>query len=152
MTKKPTSTQFAYNRQAKHNYQILDSFEVGCVLLGSEVKSIRQGNVQLKEGYATIVKDELFLEGVYIKPYEHTGGHVVPKSVRTRKLLMHKKQIQNLAMQMAQQRLSLIPMKLYLKHGKIKLELALGKGKKAHDKRESIKQRDVERDLLRYNR
>ena len=144
MTTKIVST----NRKAFHEYHILETYEAGIVLLGSEVKSLREGNASLKESYVVIRSGEAFLIGTHIRAYSHTGfvGH---EPVRNRKLLLHKKEIGKIHSKLAEKGLTAVPTKLYLKNGLIKLEFGLAKGKKLHDKRESKKKRDVERDIQR---
>ena len=132
-----------YNRQAKFNYELLDNFEAGIVLLGHEVKSIRNGQVSLKESHARIKDGEIWLMNAHISPYLQSPEGADP--TRPRKLLMNRKEIDRLIGKMKEQGLSLIPMRMYFKKNKIKLELALGKGKKKHDKRASIKKRELDR-------
>ena len=138
----------ATNRKAFHEYHILETHEAGIQLMGSEVKSIREGNVSLKESYVLIRKGEAWLKGVHIASYSHTGieGHEL---VRDRKLLLHKKEISRIGSKLAEKGLTAVPTKLYFKGGLIKLEVGLAKGKKLHDKRDSKKKRDVERDIQR---
>ena len=149
---KPTNSTLAQNRKARHDYTILDSVEAGIVLLGSEVKSIKEGNIQLKEGYIRIKNGEVFMDGVYIKSYENTGGNVAPDTVRTRKLLLNKREILRMDKEVALNKLAIVPLKVYLKKGKIKIEIGLGKGKKSFDKRDSIKDRDSKRELERLHK
>jgi SsrA-binding protein len=141
----------AVNRQARHEFFILESFEAGIELKGSEVKSIREGTVNLKEGFAHIQRGEIFLEGVHIGPYSFANqfGH---EAVRTRRLLMHKREISRLAAEIAQQRLTLVPLRVYFKKGRAKVEIGLAKGKKVHDKREAIKERESTRWIERAQR
>lgn len=141
----------SFNRQARHEYAIEYSMEAGMVLTGSEVKSLREGEVQLKEGYAHIRDGEVFLEAVYFRPYSQSKAFV-PEAVRSRKLLLHKHEIAKLNRDLSQKGLTLIPLKVYFKKGLAKLELGLGKGKKLYDKRESIKNRETARDLNRLNK
>ena len=138
----------ATNRKAFHEYHILETHEAGIQLMGSEVKSIREGNVSLKESYVLIRKGEAWLKGAHIASYSHTGieGHEL---VRDRKLLLHKKEISRIGSKLAEKGLTAVPTKLYFKGGLIKLEVGLAKGKKLHDKRDSKKKRDVERDIQR---
>ena len=138
----------ATNRKAFHEYHILETHEAGIQLMGSEVKSIREGNVSLKESYVLIRKGEAWLKGAHIASYSHTGieGHEL---IRDRKLLLHKKEISRIGSKLAEKGLTAVPTKLYFKGGLIKLEVGLAKGKKLHDKRESKKKRDVERDIQR---
>ena len=138
----------ATNRKAFHEYHILETHEAGIQLMGSEVKSIREGNVSLKESYVLIRKGEAWLKGAHIASYSHTGteGH---EFIRDRKLLLHKKEISRIGSKLAEKGLTAVPTKLYFKGGLIKLEVGLAKGKKLHDKRDSKKKRDVERDIQR---
>lgn len=150
--KKPSGIHVvADNRKARHDFFILDTYEAGIELRGSEVKSLRSGRVQLKEGYAHVRGPELFLEGVHITPYQH-AAYGAPSAVRSRRLLMHRKEIDRIHAELQQKRLTLVPLKLYFKKGKAKLQLGLAKGKKIHDKRESIKERESQRLLQRTHR
>jgi SsrA-binding protein len=137
----------AVNRTARHEYAILETFEAGMALKGCEVKSIRAGGVNLKEGYAHVIRGELFLEGVHVSPYEYSSQPLEP--IRSRKLLMHRREIHKIDSEIKLKGLTLVPLKLYFKNGRAKLELGLAKGKKAFDKRESIKKREVARELAR---
>ena len=138
----------ATNRKAFHEYNILETFEAGLELKGSEVKSIREGKASLKQAYILIRKGETWLRGTHIPSYSHTGfeGH---EPVRDRKLLLHKKEIQKINSKLAEKGLTAVPTKLYFKGGLIKLEFGLAKGKKLYDKRDTKKKRDVERDIQR---
>ncbi|RLC37317.1 SsrA-binding protein [candidate division Kazan bacterium] len=142
------------NPQAKFNYQILDTIEAGISLLGAEVKSVRAGQVSLKESFAKIKNKEIWLMGAHIAPYKQgTPKNYDP--IRPRKLLLHKKEINHLIGKLNEQGLSLIPMKMYSKKNKIKLELGLGRGKKKYDKRASIKEREFKRTqqrVLKYKK
>ena len=142
------NTVVANNKKAFHEYHILETFEAGIQLKGSEVKSIREGKASLKESYVSIRKGEAWLRGAHISSYSHTGfaGH---KSVRNRKLLLHKKEIIKINSKLAEKGLTAVPIKLYLKNGLVKLEFGLAKGKKLFDKRETKKKRDIERDIQR---
>jgi len=142
------NTVVANNKKAFHEYHILETYEAGVQLRGSEVKSIREGKASLKESYVLVRKGEAWLRGAHISSYSHTGfeGHT---AVRNRKLLLHKKEIQKISSKLAEKGLTAVPTKLYLKNGLIKLEFGLARGKKLHDKRESKKKRDVERDIQR---
>ena len=141
-------TVVATNRKAFHEYIILDQFEAGIQLKGSEVKSIREGKASLKQAYILIRKGEAWLRGAHIASYSHTGfeGH---EPVRDRKLLLHKKEIQKINSKLSEKGLTAVPTKLYFKGGFIKLEFGLAKGKKLYDKRDTKKKRDVERDIKR---
>ncbi len=138
----------AENRKARYNYFFEDTFEAGMVLLGTEVKSLRQGRGNLKDAYARIKKGEVFVHKIHIGeyPFAYYGNH---EPLRIRKLLLHKKQIKRLYGKVNEKGYSLIPTKIYFKNGKVKLTLALAKGKRKFDKRETIRRRDQERDLDR---
>ena len=142
------NTVVATNRKAFHEYHILETFEAGVQLRGSEVKSIREGKASLKQAYILIRKGEAWLRGTHIPTYSHTGfeGH---DPVRDRKLLLHRKEIQRINSKLAEKGLTAVPTKLYFKGGLIKLEFGLAKGKKLYDKRDTKKKRDVERDIQR---
>ena len=133
----------AKNPTAYHNYNIEDTFECGIVLTGTEIKSIRAGKVNLKDTYVNIKNGEAFIYGMHISPYEH--GNIFNKDpLRTRNLLLNKKEINKLLGYVSQKGLSLIPIKLYFKNNFVKLELGIGKGKKLYDKREDIAKKDAE--------
>lgn len=138
----------ATNRKARFNYEILETYEVGIELKGTEVKSIRAGKVNLGEGYASIDNGEVFLKQVHISPYEQ-GNIFNVDPLRVRKLLMHKYEIKKLIGEIAQKGYSLIPLSMYLKRGKVKLQLALARGKKNYDKREALAQKDAKRKIER---
>ena len=134
------------NRKAKYDYQIFEEIEAGIVLTGTEIKSIRQGKANLKDSYATIKKGEALLLNMHISPYEQ-GNIFNHEETRTRKLLLHKKEILKLQDKIKLEGFTLVPLKLYLKKNKAKILLGVAKGKKTYDKRETIKQRDIEREL-----
>ena len=138
----------ASNRRARHDYEILDTFEAGLALEGSEVKSIREGKVVLKDSFAHVKDGEVWLVGTYIAPYEFSrgGGH---EPERTRKLLLHKREIARINAKLGEQGLTLVPLRIYLKDGRAKVELGLGRGKRTIDKRETIKERDQQREIER---
>lgn len=138
----------ASNKKARHDYEVLDTLEVGIVLKGSEVKAVREGSVNLKESYVRIVKEELFLVGAHISPYSHAGDDS-HKPTRMRKLLAHRKEIERLTQSVERKGLSLIPIKIYFKNGRCKLEIATGRGKKIHDKRGDMKDREAKREIER---
>ena len=134
----------AKNPTAHHNYTITDTIEAGIVLTGTEIKSIRGSKVNLKESYANIKNGEVFIYGMHISPYEH--GNIYNKNpLRDRKLLLTKREIFHLLGLIKQQNCSLIPISLYFKNNKVKVELGIGKGKKLYDKREDIAKKDAER-------
>ena len=138
----------ASNRRARHEYYIEQTFEAGLVLTGSEIKSVRAGEVSLQQAYATIESDEIWLVGAHIAEYQQAGyaGH---EPGRRRKLLLRRKQIAEIARDLHIKGYTLVPLRLYLKDGWAKLEIGLGKGKKHFDKRETIRERDVQRDMDR---
>lgn len=138
----------AQNRKARHDYTILDTLEVGIVLTGTEVKSIRQRRVNLKDGFIKVHRGELFLYQVHISPYEQ-GNIFNHDPVRTRKLLANKKEIKKLEQVSKESGITLIPLKMYFKQGFVKLLLGIAKGKKQYDKRETLKRRDIDRDIAR---
>jgi len=134
------------NRQAGFNYQLLETIEAGLALTGGEVKSIRAGQAQLTDSYAEIRGGEAWLHNLHIAPYQSPAGY---QPTRPRKLLLHKKELMRLSSKLQEQGLSLIPIKIYSTHNHIKVELALAKGKKKWDKRETIKRRESERETRR---
>jgi SsrA-binding protein len=139
----------ADNRQARFLYEILDTYEAGVALQGTEVKSIRAGKTNLRDGYGNIHDGELWLYNVHISPHATTGEYFNHEAKRPRKLLLHKKEIRQLIGKVQQQGLTLVPLKLYLKNGRVKVAIALARGKKLHDKREDIKERQDKRDMSR---
>lgn len=139
----------AQNRKARHDYFILDAFECGIVLTGTEIKSVRAGNLNLKDSYASLEKDELWLMGMHISPYEK-GTWYNHEPERPRKLLLHRHELLRLRSKIREKGLTLVPMSVYIKEGRrAKVELALARGKSAHDKRDSIADRDAKRDMAR---
>ena len=144
-SKKTTETKLiAKNRKARYNYEILETFETGIVLAGTEVKSLRNGACNLGDGYADLQGTEVFLRNVHISPYEQ-GNRMNHDPFRPRKLLMHRREIRRLVAQTAQQGLTLVPLSLYFRNGVAKCELALARGKKLHDKREAVAERDAQK-------
>ena len=139
-------TVVSTNRKAYHEFHILENFEAGIQLKGSEVKSIREGSVSLKQSYIVTRKGEAWIKALHIPSYSHTGydGH---DPLRNRKLLLHKREILKIDAKLAEKGLTAVPTKLYFKGGLVKIELGLAKGKKLYDKRASKKKRDVERDI-----
>lgn len=136
----------AKNPTAYHNYTIEEKIETGIVLTGTEIKSIRQGKVNLKDSYANIKKGELFIYGMHISPYEH--GNIFNKDpLRDRKLLLHKREINKLIGLIKQKGYSLVPISLYFKGSFVKLEIGIGKGKKLYDKRQDLAKKDVQRQI-----
>lgn len=134
------------NKKARHDYHIIDIYEAGCVLMGSEVKSLRKGQCQLKDSYVDIYKGEMFLHGVHISPYlQSSYNNHAPE--RRRKLLMHKKEINRLSGLIKEKGFTIVPLKVYFKKGKAKVEIAIVKGKKLYDKRETLKQRAIQKEM-----
>lgn len=134
------------NRKASHDYFLEDRYEAGLVLSGTEIKSIRQGKVNLKDSYVSFVNNEAFIKEMHISAYDH-GNRFNHDETRIRKLLLHKTEIRKLHEKVKVKGYSLVPVKLYLKDGRAKLEIALARGKALYDKRESEKQRDVKREI-----
>ncbi len=134
------------NRKARYDYEILDKYECGIVLTGTEIKSIRKGNANLKDSYAVIKNSEVFLLNMYISEYKE-GNIFNHEETRTRKLLLHKNEIKKINDKISIKGLTLVPVKLYFKNGKAKIELAVARGKHTYDKKETIKQRDIEREV-----
>ena len=138
----------ALNRRARHEYDIEDTFEAGLVLTGTEIKSIRAGKVQLADSHARINEGEAWLHGMHIAPYEQ-GNRTNVEAVRTRKLLLHRAEINRLFGKVNERGLTLVPLAVYLKNGFAKVELGIAKGRKLHDKREAIAEREAKRDQER---
>jgi SsrA-binding protein len=138
----------AVNKKARHQYIILDKFEAGIALQGTEVKSLRDGKVSLGESYARIDDGEVFLVGAHIDVYK-AGSFANHEPTRRRKLLMHRREINRLVGKLAERGLTLVPLSMYFKRGLAKVELGLARGKQAHDKRQTIKKRDTQRDIER---
>ncbi|MDQ7054796.1 MAG: SsrA-binding protein SmpB [candidate division KSB1 bacterium] len=136
------------NRKARHDYEILDTIEAGIVLLGTEVKSLRAGKVNLKDSYARVKDGEVWLIGVHISPYSH-GSYNNHDPERDRKLLLHKSEIRRLIGKTEEKGVTLVPLRMYFKNGKAKVELALARGKRKYDKRQDIAKRDAQREIQR---
>jgi SsrA-binding protein len=136
------------NKKAWHNYFIEDKYEAGVSLLGTEVKSLREGKANLGDSYGKIKNGEIFLVDAHINPYTH-GNRFNPDPLRTRKLLLHKREIRRLIGKVQEKGFTLIPLRLYFSNGKAKVELGLAKGKKLYDKRETLKKKTMERDMER---
>ncbi|MGE5351862.1 MAG: SsrA-binding protein SmpB [Acidobacteriota bacterium] len=144
----PVEKDVAVNRKARHEYAIIQTYEAGIVLQGTEVKSIRQGKANLLDSYATLKEGELWLVNSHISVYDQ-GSINNHDPLRTRKLLLNKSEIRKLIGKVKEKGLTLVPLRLYLKNGKVKVELALAKGKKVYDKREDIAKRDFNREMER---
>ncbi|SOX52765.1 SsrA-binding protein SmpB, partial [Mycobacterium ahvazicum] len=138
----------ASNRKARHNYSILESFEAGVALVGTEVKSLRLGQASLADAFATVDDGEVWLRNLHIPEYEH-GSWTNHDPRRNRKLLLHRRQIDTLIGKIRDGNLTLVPLSLYFSEGKVKVELALARGKQAHDKRQDLARRDAQREVLR---
>ena len=147
--KTDNSNTIALNRKARHDYFIEQSLEAGISLEGWEVKSLRDNRVQIKESYVILKNNELFLFGAHISPLISASTHVDPDPIRTRKLLLHRLEINKLRDKINQKGATVVPLKLYWVRGKVKLEIGVAKGKKAHDKRQDIKDKDWKRDKAR---
>lgn len=138
----------ATNRRARHNYEILDTYEAGVVLVGTEVKSMRLGRASLVDAFATVDDGEIYLRGLHIAEYaQGTWTNHAPR--RTRKLLLHRKEIRDLDVRVRESGLSLVPLSLYFKDGRVKVELALARGRKTWDKRQALAKRDAQREMTR---
>jgi len=135
----------AANKRARHEYHVLETFEAGIALNGSEVKSMRAGGVNIKEAFAKIENVEVFVHGMHINPYEQ-AGNFSHDPLRIRKLLLHRREIRRLIGQTSQKGLTLVPLKIYFKGGRAKIEIALAKGKKLYDKRDAIKKKVINRE------
>jgi SsrA-binding protein len=135
----------AENRKARHDYHVLDTFESGVALLGTEVKAIREGRINLRDSFARVENGEVWMLNVHISPYSHRG-YASHSEMRQRKLLLHRHEIRRLVGQTKEKGLTLVPLEMYFKNGRVKVLLALARGKQAHDKRETIRRREVERE------
>ena len=139
----------AQNRRARHDYDILERFEAGMVLAGSEVKSLRAGKVQLRDAYARVQNGEMWLHGVHVAPYAFSAGFGAVDPDRPRKLLLHRREIVELGQRTAQDSLTLVPLAIYFKDGRAKVDLALARGRRRYDKRHAIAERDAARETAR---
>lgn len=138
----------ATNRKARHNYSVIELFEAGVALQGTEVKSLREGHASLADAFATVDDGEVWLRNLYIPEYQH-GSWTNHDPRRNRKLLLHRQQIDRLVGKIRDGNLTLMPLSLYFSEGKVKVELALAQGKRAHDKRQDMARRDAQRDVVR---
>ena len=145
---KPEVETVARNKRARHDYHILETWEAGLVLTGTEVKSLREGKANLSDAYGVVKDGEVYLLNLHVSPYEQ-GNQFNHDPTRTRKLLLHRREIRRMIGAVERQGLTLVPLELYFKRGRAKVALALGKGKQAHDKREDIKRKDDEREIAR---
>ena len=148
-TKKALPARIAENKKAAYNYFFEDKYEAGMVLQGWEVKALREGKVQLTDGYVVIREGELYLIGCQINPLKTASTHVSPEAARTKKLLLHKEEIKRLIGKVEQKGYTLVPLNLHWKDGRAKCEIALAKGKGEHDKRDTIKDREGKREVER---
>ncbi|MDP9071730.1 MAG: SsrA-binding protein SmpB [Actinomycetota bacterium] len=139
----------AQNRKARHDYDVVETLECGIALQGSEVKSIRDGKVQLRDAYARVERGEVWLHGMHVSPYAFASGFGAHEPERPRKLLLHRREIEELATKTQQQSLTLVPLSVYFKDGRAKVEMALARGRKTYDKRHAIAARDAEREVAR---
>jgi SsrA-binding protein len=135
----------ADNRKAQHDYHLLESFEAGVALLGTEVKSIREGGANLRDSFARIEAGEVWVYNIHISPYRNRG-YSDHNPTRRRKLLLHRQEIRKLVGKTTERGMTIVPVRMYLKNGRVKIAISLAKGKKAHDKRETIKRRETERE------
>jgi len=142
----------AQNRRARHDFEVLDTFECGIVLAGSEVKSLRDGKVQLRDAFARVINGEVWLYGVHVAPYAHANGFGAVDPDRARKLLLHRHEIAELHARTSQEGLTLVPLSIYFVDGRAKLELAVARGRKTYDKRHAIAARDAARETERAAR
>ena len=151
MKRKDAEPTFATNHKARRDYEILETYEAGVELKGTEIKSIRQHRVTIDDSFARIDGRQLFLYNMHVSPYEQ-GGRANVEPTRLRRLLLHRGQIERLHGLLSQQRVTLIPLRLYEKHGLAKIELAVGKGKRVFEKRDRIREREADRDIQRRMR
>ncbi|MBC15923.1 MAG: SsrA-binding protein [Desulfovibrio sp.] len=147
--KKVSPNTIGTNKQARRLYEILETFEAGISLLGTEVKSLRGGHVSFKDGYVSFHDGSAFLVGVHIAPYEQTGQYDQHDPERRRRLLLHKHEIDVLQSKVDQRGLTVVPMKMYFSRGKVKVQIGLGRGKNVHSKKQDLKDRDIQRDTQR---
>jgi SsrA-binding protein len=148
----PEGRPVAQNKRARYDYDVIETFEAGLVLHGSEVKSIRDGKVQLRDAYARVSDGELWLHGVHVAPYEYTNGFGAVDADRSRKLLMHRREIRELEARSTQESLTIVPLSIYFKQGRAKVDLALARGRRTYDKRHVIAARDADMEARRAAR
>jgi SsrA-binding protein len=139
----------ASNRRARHDYAIVDEIEAGIVLSGSEVKSLREGHVQIADAYARIINGQVWLDGMHIPPYQFAHGVGAHDPNRARKLLLHRREIDRIAAEIKREHLTMVPLSLYFNDGRVKVEIGLGRGRKKADKRNAIAERDSQREIQR---
>jgi SsrA-binding protein len=145
MTERRHDDLIADNRKARHDYHLFETYEAGIALLGTEVKAIREGRVNLRDSYGRVEKGEVFLHNVHISPYSHRG-YVTHEPLRRRKLLLNKAEIRKLIGKMVERGFTLVPVRMYFKNGRVKVAMSIAKGKKVHDKRETIRRREIDRE------
>lgn len=145
MTGRGAERLIADNRKARRDYELSDTFEAGVALLGTEVKAIREGRVNLKDSFGRVESGEVFLHNVHISPYSHRG-YADHEPLRRRKLLLRKDEIRKLIGRTVERGCTLVPVRMYFKNGRVKVALSIGKGKKTHDKRETIRRREIDRE------
>ena len=145
MSDRPGERLIADNRKARHEYQLFETFEAGIVLLGTEVKAIREGRVNLKDSYGRVENGEVFLHNVHISPYSHRG-YAEHEPLRRRKLLLNKLEIRKLISKTVERGFTLVPVRMYFKNGRVKVAVSVAKGKKTYDRRETIRRREIERE------
>lgn len=148
-TERSRNKVIASNRRAHHDYAIEDEVECGIVLSGSEVKSLREGHVQLADAYARVIRGQVWLDGVHIPPYQFAHGIGAHDPNRTRKLLLHTREIDRLDARVSREHLAMVPLSIYFKNGRVKVELGIGKGLKRSDKRNVLAERDSQREIQR---
>ena len=145
MSDRPHERLIADNRKVRHEYQLFETFEAGIVLLGTEVKAIREGRVNLKDSYGRVENGEVFLHNVHISPYSHRG-YAEHEPLRRRKLLLNKLEIRKLVSKTVERGFTLVPVRMYFKNGRVKVAVSIAKGKKTYDRRETIRRREIERE------
>ncbi|MFM2078198.1 MAG: SsrA-binding protein [Actinomycetota bacterium] len=139
----------ASNRRARHDYEILDTFEAGIVLSGSEVKALREGHAQIADAFARVIRNQVWLDGMHVPPYQHGHGVGAHDPNRARKLLMHRREIEKIDHEIGTEHLALIPLSLYFKDGRVKVELGLARGRKKADKRQALAERDSKLEIAK---
>ena len=147
--KNPGKKIIASNRRARHDYGIVDEIECGIVLTGSEVKALREGHVQIADAFARIIQGQVWLDGMHIPPYQFAHGVGAHDPNRARTLLLHRREIERIAAEIKREHLTMVPLSLYFKDGRVKVELGLGRGRKKADKRQVIAERDSQREIQR---
>lgn len=145
MTDRAAERLVADNRKARHDYHLFETFEAGIALLGTEVKAIREGRVNLKDSYGRVENGEVFLHNLHISPYSHRG-YAAHEPLRRRKLLLHRGEIRKLIGKLVERGLTLVPVRMYFRNGLVKVAVSVAKGKKTHDKRETIRRREIDRE------